>query len=161
MLKSPNNWLVTDWEYEWEFNDGNMHWTWKYTRNYGKNSFEGEWKSWKIEKCTSYGNTIDIKYDESWAAYIETKTWSKLELTDLKWDVGVFVSVINKIVNIVKNNSGNFKLDLFEEDWDKLQADYEKYVWDTDLIRGVNLKYGIKAEDLSTWLNEYRKDVGI
>ena len=55
-----------------------------------------------------------------------------------------------------------FKLDQFEEDWWKLQADYEKYVWDTDLLSETSVyNAGFQIKPLVDWLNEYRKDVWI
>ena len=108
----------------------------------------------------SWGNKISL-LDNASGYHFSTKSGAKLTLPKSLWRQKALAAanLINAAVGIVKNSG--FQLDYFEADGDILQADYKKYVWDTNLIKNVQEKFWVSATVLADWMNEYRKDVGI
>lgn len=109
----------------------------------------------------SRGNKIEFtEVAEKWYVFC-TKSGKELVLPlslNRKWALNA-ANLINAAVSAVKKSA--YTLEKFEADSGILQADYEKYVWDTDIIYNVQEKFWVSAEILADWMNEYRKEVEI
>ena len=170
-LKSPLNKpaLKTDWEYDWYFDNNEMHGKWTYKWNYGKNTFSGEREHWRIIECESFWEKINIKYDNQWW-YVETKSGKKLYLAPgatENFEIWKAASVINKVVSLVRGYKWGRRLNKFKT-WsalsasdDNLEIDYNGRLRDSTALGFSKTKIWISAAELADWLNEYRKDVGI
>ena len=114
----------------------------------------------QVRTVESWWTAITLRDDAS-GYHFSTKSGDKLTLPKSLWRQKALAAanLINAAVGIVKNS--RFQLDYFEADGDILQADYKKYVWDTDLIQNVQGKFWVSATVLADWMNKYRKDVGI
>ena len=114
----------------------------------------------QIRTVESWWTAITLRDDAS-GYHFSTKSGDKLTLPKSLWRQKALAAanLINAAVGIVKKSG--FQLDYFEADGDILQADYKKYIWDTDLIKNVQEKFWVSATVLAAWMNEYRKDVGI
>ena len=170
-LKSPVNKpaLKTDREYDWYFDNNEMHGKWTYKWNYGKNTFSGEREHWRIIECESFWEKINIKYDNQWW-YVETKSGKKLYLVPdatENFEIWKAASVINKVVSLVRGYKWGHRLNKFKT-WsalsasdDNLEIDYNGRLRDSTALGFSKTKIWISAAELADWLNEYRKDVGI
>ena len=114
----------------------------------------------QIRTVESWWTAITLRDDAS-GYHFSTKSGDKLTLPKSLWRQKALAAanLINAAVGIVKKSG--FQLDEFEADGDILQADYKKYIWDTDLILNVQEKFWVSATVLADWMNEYRKEVGI
>ena len=129
----------------------------KLTEKYEANTQKQRYQDRTVE---SWGNKISL-LDNASGYHFSTQSGAKLTLPKSLWRQKALAAanLINAAVGIVKKSG--FQLDEFEADGDILQADYKKYVWDTNLIKNVQEKFWVSATVLADWMNKYRKDVGI
>ncbi len=158
--------------YTWEVDSKWMpHWKWKVKYNrvkyddthYFKKEwtyeFEWIWEHWKIVECTSYGNTLKIKYNSEWDAIFETASWKTLKVENINTDyVGETANIINYIFRGIKDSWG--QVDHFYMNNDKhLRVKYEDGDYALVLKNAYDKMRVNYSEPLIQWLNEYKKEM--
>jgi len=152
--------------YSGEVADGKPNWKWSVEieeRLTGKkgNKFEWRWENWRIVECTSYGNTIKIKYNTEWDAVFEASSWKTLKVENKNIQhVGRTASIINYIFKVVEDSWKEFKRFYYDDNGLRqgLFVEYngagrKKVLADPTIQMNVN-----NGKDLADWLNDYSLD---
>lgn len=141
--------------------------------NFMNECYENQkWKTakdkWEVEITSKDGKHFEVESHWQKISFLKrwentfvfkTKQWTELVI---QWDeeyASHAAAVINYIVSIVKNSWE--KLEYFEKDWDAIQADYDMRYFDVDLLSNVKETIWVSATTFTTFMNSYRKDVGI
>lgn len=149
--------------YTWNVDpEGEPNWRWSVEFKWGKNSvnrFEWVREHWRITECTSYGNTIKIKYNTEWDAIFETNSWKTLKIENKNIShVGRTASIINYIFKVVWDSGKKFDHFYMNPDH-HLRVNYKDDSYKKVLSNAYFQMKIDYSEDLVGRLNEYSKEV--
>lgn len=110
-----------------------------------KQSFEWKWdENWNLVECSSFGNTIEINYDEQWIPYFEVDGIKlKIDETNISdvWKVAHEINRMTSEVNKLKDKW--WSLTRINSWFSRLGASFQKY--DDDLTR-VNTSINLVSD---------------
>ena len=146
------------WEVDAEWKP-NWKWSVEFVSGRNVNKFEWVWEHWRIVECTSYGNTLKIKYNTEWDAIFETKSWRTLKIENKNIDhVGRTASIINYIFKVVWDSGKKFDHFYMNNDH-HLRVKYKDDTYRKMLSSAYSQMRIDHSEDLVGRLNEYSKEV--
>ena len=151
--------------YTWDVDsDWKPNWKWSVEFKVWKkvNKFEWVWENWRIVECTSYGNTIKIKYNTEWDAIFETSSWKTLKVENKNINhVGRTASIINYIFKVVWDSGKKFEKFYYIASGAHAGL-HVKYADDSQkrVLKSAHFAMKIDySEPLTDRLNEYSKEV--